>query len=290
MAERDPRVASDMPQAALDDGLPPDLLSLVRRYVAQPEPRPTALDSARLLALLVAEEQAIALASPPARGRARTAFRVARWRLRLLGPWFWIASVVLLLAGAALTRAVPASQTAMPLILLVPLTAVLSLAHAVRALSPGLRAVEESSPVGFVEVTSGLVLVLVGFDCALGAVATLLLALLHWAPFATLLAAWLGPLLLLAGISLPIALRWGALPAAAVGAGPWFALVGVASVRSPALYARLFTLSPDGAWLALHLGAAVVGSLLLLLVFLRGQTWAPLLGAHGTAGGVSIHA
>jgi len=162
-----------VPQAALDDDLPLELLPLVARYVAQPEARPTPQDSARLLARLVAEEHALALAGPAARGRARTALRVARWRLRLLGPWFWIASVVLLLAGTALTHVVPSTQAAMPLILLLPLTAVLSLAHVVRTLSPGLRAVEASSPLGFVEVTSGLVLVLVGFDCALGVAATL---------------------------------------------------------------------------------------------------------------------
>jgi len=287
VAEKDPWLGSGVPQAALDDDLPLELLPLVARYVAQPEARPTPQDSARLLARLVAEEHALALAGPAARGRARTALRVARWRLRLLGPWFWIASVVLLLAGTALTHVVPSTQAAMPLILLLPLTAVLSLAHVVRTLSPGLRAVEASSPLGFVEVTSGLVLVLVGFDCALGVAATLVLAVLHWAPFATLLAAWLGPLLLITGISLPIALRWGALPAAAIGGGPWLVLAGAASLQRHIVYAGLFTLSPDALWLALHLGAAAAGCLLLALVFLRGQNWTSLDGAYGLAGGAT---
>ena len=194
------------------------------------------------------------------------------WRMHLLGRWFWVAGVVLMALGALLTPALRVGG-ATPLILLAPLTAVLSLAHAVRTSSGGLRGVEASCPIGFVEVTTGLVLAIVGFDCLLGVMATAGLALLRWAPFVALLAAWLGPLLLLAGISLPIALRWGAIPAAIIGGGPWLMLAAVARLQPDGAYARAFAVPQDGLSLGLHLAAAALGSLLLALLLVRGSAW-----------------
>ena len=256
--------------SAPDDDLPPELRAVALRYAAQPVPCPTPAATARLLARLLAEEPSVALAAPRQPWPVAQALRVARWRARLLGPWFWIASVLLLGAGAVLTPFVP-TYRALPLILLAPLTAVLSIAHAARTSSGGLRAVEASAPVGFVEVTAGLVLAIVGFDCVLGAAATLALALLRWAPFVTLLLAWLGPLLLLAGLSLPIALRWGAIPAATIGGAPWLMLAGIAALQPRGAYALAVTMPQDSLSLALHVLATAVGAALLALLLLRGQ-------------------
>ncbi len=275
MDERDPQGAQASGRLAGDDDLPPELRAVALRYAARPVPRPTPEQTARLLARLLAEEPSAARAAFPRRGRVLPALRVARWRVRLLGPWFWVASVLLLAGGAAITLFQHGSNAALPLVLLAPLTAVLGIAHAVRTSSGGLRAVEASVPVGVVEVTAGLVLAIVGFDCALGVAATVGLALIHWAPFVALLSAWLGPLLLLAGVSLPIALRWGTVPAVVVGAGPWLALALAAALAPGSVCATFFIVPRDAASELAHAGAAA-GGLLLLLVLLRGGTWRTL--------------
>ena len=276
MDERDRQGIYPPRHTASDDELPPELRTVALRYAAQPVPRPTPDDTARLMARLLAEEPGAALATLPGHGHVLPTLRVARWRLRLLGPWFWVASVVLLLCGAALTPFLHGRDAALPFVLLAPLTTVLGLAHAVRTSSGGLRAVEASAPLGFVKVTTGLALAIVGFDCALGAAATLVLALLHWAPFVALLAAWLGPLLLLGGISLPVALRWGAVPAAVVGGGPWLLLAALARLQPEGAYAQAFALPQDAPSLIAHLGAALLGCALLALVFVRGASWPAL--------------
>lgn len=276
MDERNVRENGLSRHPAPDDEMPAELRAVAARYAAQPVPRPTPEQTARLLARLLAEEPSAARMAFPRRGRVGPALRVARWRVRLLGPWFWVASVLLLAGGAAITLFQHGGGVALPLVLVAPLTAVLGLAHAARTSSGGLRAVEASAPVGFVEVTAGLALAVVGFDCALGLAATLILALLRWAPFVALLAAWLGPLLLLSGISLPIALRWGTVPAAVVGAGPWLALALAAALAPGSVCATFFIVPQDAASELAHAGAAAGGGLLLLLVLLRGGAWRTL--------------
>lgn len=259
-----------------NDHLPPDLDAIARRYAAQPVPRPTPADTAQLVARLLAEEPRVALTTSTRRGRIMPALRVARWRLRLLGPWFWVAGVLLLALGAALTPRMGRAGVALPLVAFIPLTAVLGLAHALRTLSSGLRAVEASAPIGFVAVTTGLALAIVACDGALGVLATALVALARWAPFAQLLAAWLGPLLLLAGISLPVALRWGTVPAILIGAGPWLALTLVAALQPAGLGASVFAMPQDAASLLAHIAAAALGAGLLLLTLVHGETWRAL--------------
>lgn len=254
--------------------LPPELAQVAELYRALPVPRPSAADTARVLSRLLAEAPAT---SAPAGGRRRVpaALRVARWRVRLLGAQFWVASVGLLLLGAAWSESAHATSGAAPLILMAPLTAVLGLAHAMRTSSRGLRAVEASCPIGFAEVAAGLGLAIVAFDCALGVMATAVLALAHWAPFGLLLAAWIGPLFLLAGISLPVALRWGAAPAALVGGGPWLLLAALARMRP----VGVFAMPTGGLSLLVHLLAAAAG-LLLLVHALLGHAPAAV-RAHG---------
>ncbi len=261
-----------------DDALPPELQAVVRFYAAQPVPRPTPDDTARLMAWLMVEARGIARVAPAPTRRASliAALRVARWRLRLLGPWFWIASVVLLSLLALIPPYVSRANVALPLIVLLPLTAVLSVAHALRASSIGLREVEAAAPIDVVTVTAGLALAIVAYDIALGVSATALLALTHWAPFAALLLTWLGPLLCLTSVSLPVALRWGTAPAIALGTGPWAALAFGALVQPHGFWGELFVLPYDTLSILAHGMAALVGGGALLLTFVRGATWRSL--------------
>ncbi len=258
-----------------DEEHPPYLREVTGRYTRRPVPRPTPEDTDRLVARLLAEEPSArataAEASAPWRRRRFRIVRIACWRMRLLGPSFWIAGIVLLALAGASAFPLHASGAASwpPLVLVVPLTAVLGLAHALRAPHRGLREVEASTPVVAAEALTGLALAIIGFDCLLGLVGTTGLAIAGWAPFAALLAAWLGPLLLLTGISLPIALRWGACPAALIGGVPWLLLVATATFRPTGI----FLLPQDTVALTLHLLAAVFGALLLLLTFMHGPAW-----------------
>ena len=70
-----------------------------------------------------------------------------------------------------------------------------------------------------------------------------------------------------------VALRWGVIPAAIIGGGPWL-LLALASFLNPAgALAQVFALPLDFLSLTLHLVAAIVGGLILIFL-LRGSTWA----------------
>lgn len=269
----------DEPEAAL----PPDLRAVARRYARQLAPRPTASDTARLVARLLAEESTTGVArdaatAEGARRRWARALRVAGWRVRLLGPAFWVASV-LLIAGAVLgvDRLAAHAPAWSALVLLAPLTAALGICHALRTPHRGLREVEASTAVGTPEALAGLVLAIVGCDCALGGLATLALALASVAPFVALLATWLGPLLLLSGVSLAVALRWGAGPAALVGGGPWVLLAAASRLEPVGIFAP----PGDALAFALRLVAAALGGALVFLALLRGPAWPPPVPGRG---------
>ncbi|EFH85167.1 hypothetical protein [Ktedonobacter racemifer] len=256
------------------DELPPDLQTVVNSYAAQPVPRPSSTETARLIHTLLTE--AAFQAQDTHKEGTPHLWRIAvltRWRVYLLGPWFWMASVLLLLAGIGLSRSLSVSDLITLLILLLPLAAVFGLTHALHAPSAGLRAVEASCPVTFVQTSMSLGLVLLVFDSLLGLVATLGFALAHFAPFWNLLLAWLAPLLLLTAISLPIALLCNVRLAALIGGLPWMllGLLALAEQNGPGIVKPFFSLPQDTLSLASHLATIALG-LLLLIVF---TTFAP---------------
>lgn len=251
------------------DELPLDLQAVARSYVAQPVPRPSSAETAHLIHALLTEAafQAQDMHSEENDHLWHSPV-LARWRVYLLGPWFWIASVLLLLAGILLARSLTVSDLITLLILLLPLTAVLGLAHALRTPSAGLRAVEASCPVNFVQTSMGLGLALLAFDSLLGLVATLGFTLAHWAPFWNLVLAWLAPLLLLTAISLPIALLRNVRLAALVGGLPWLllGLLALAEQNGQSVAKALFSLPQDTLSFSYHL--VTIGLSLLLLIAL----------------------
>jgi hypothetical protein len=271
MSMSDPNAPQPL-RADEDASLPAPLRRLARRYAAQPAYPPAPEQTSRLVSRLLALDAPVRPPAAPTPGGAARSVRLARWRLRLLGPAFWLASLVLLALGAAgaaplhlLTPLSPGTA----LILLAPLTVVLGLAHAFDGAPPGLRAVEGVCPVRPLEALTGLVLAIIGFDCLFGTLATGAVALAGWAPFAALLVAWLAPLLVLAGVTLPLALRWGPGPATLLAAGPWLLLVAFAQ-RQPLGALALPTDAPS---LVGHLIAGLVGGLVLLLALGHGPAW-----------------
>lgn len=263
--------------ASQEESLPEALRSVAQWYASQPRPQPSPEANRRLLARLMQEEVTVMRASFQAHSSILQTLRMTRWQLHLLGPWFWITGVLLLLLGIVAAPALPREAAISLLIYVLPLTAILSLVYALRRVVPGLRDIEVSSPTGFVEMMAGLVLALVCFDGLLGVLATGALALAQWASFSTVLTDWLGPLLLLVAISFPVALRWGTLPAMLIGGGSWLVLIVIASGLPELLPAHFLTGTQTGFSLAFHLLAAGIGGAALLLLFLRGLSWQRLL-------------
>jgi len=258
------------------DELPLELQAAARSYAAQPVPRPSSADTAQLMHYLLAE--AAFQAQDTHFERTNHLWHIpvlARWRVYLLGPWFWIAGVLLLLAGILLARSITVSDLITLLILLLPLTAVLGLTHALRSPAAGLRAIEASCPVNSAQTSVSLGLVILAFDVLLGLVATLGFTLAHWAPFWNLLLAWLAPLLLLTAISLPIALLRNVRLAALVGGLPWLLLGLLALVEQNGqnITRLFFSLPQDTLSLSYHLATILLSLLLLIVLFTSAPKW-----------------
>ena len=258
------------------DELSSDLQAVASRYAAQPVPHPSSAETAQLLHTLLTEAAfQMQDTQDERKDHLWHILVLARWRVYLLGRWFWIIGVALLLAGILLARSLTISDLITILILLLPLASVLSLAYALRIPSVGLRAVEASCPVNFVQTGVGLGLALLAFDSLLGLAATLGFALANWAPFWNLLLAWLAPLLLLTAISLPIALLRNVRLAALIGGLPWLllGLLALAEQNGPGVTRVLFSLPQDALSLSYHLVTISLGLLLLTALFLGAPKW-----------------
>ena len=267
--------SSNRPSSQSDE-LPLDLQAVARRYAAQPVPRPSSADTAQLKHYLLTEAAFQAQDTHFEGNHHLWHIPVlARWRVYLIGPWFWIAGILLLLAGVLLAQYITVANLITLLILLLPLTAVLGLTHALRTPSAGLHAVEASCPVNSVQTSISLGLAILAFDSLLGLVATLGFALASWAPFWNLLLAWLAPLLLLTAISLPIALLRNVRLAALVGGLPWLllGLLALAEQNGPGVARLFFSLPQDTLSFASHLAAIALSLLLLIALFTSAPRW-----------------
>jgi hypothetical protein len=258
------------------DELTPDLQAVARSYRAQPVPHPSSAETAQLLHTLLTKAAFQAQEMRDERNDHLWHILVlARWRVYLLGRWFWIIGVVFLLVGILLARLLTVPDLITLLILLLPLASVLSLAYGLRTLSAGLRAVEASCPANFVQTGMGMGLALLAFDSLLGLAATLGFALANWAPFWNLLLAWLTPLLLLTAISLPIALLRSVRLAALIGGVPWLllGLLALTEQHEPGVTNVLFSLPQDTFSLSCHLVTISLSLLLLTVLFLSAPKW-----------------
>lgn len=256
-----------------DEHLSKELGQVAQWYVTRPVPESPPDLAQRLMTRLQAEASSATRVSPRDTQPIDQTLRMIRWQLTLLGPWFWITGSVLLILGVGTAPFLPQNAAITLLIYMLPLTTVLSAIYALRRVRPGLRDLEKSSPMGFVEMMAGVILALVCFNVVLGLFATIALSLVHWAAFGTLLASWLAPLLLLVASSFPVALRWGTGPAMMVGGVPWLLLILGAFARSGALSASFLLATQPGWLLALQLCAASLGIAVLAGLFLRGSTW-----------------
>ena len=272
-----------------EEALPADLQAVVDTYLGQPVPRPSANATTHLLQRLLVEAEYVRqqeqIQQPQ---RLWQTLALARWRLYLSGSWLWITAVLffLLLIGLSyrfftvLPAGTPPSSSSIHtltlwLILLLPLNAVLSLAYMLRTHSAGLRQIEASCPVNFVQTALGMGMAVLAFDILLGLIATVFLALAHFAPFWNLLLAWLAPLLLLSVLSLPLALLCGVRLAALVGGLPWL-LLGLGTLVEQSAgdgTGWLFTLPQDTFALSTHLAVIALSLVLIIMLFFSAPKW-----------------
>lgn len=260
------------------ENLSAELQAIAHVYVDQPVPRPSSEATAHLMQRLLTEmtltEQTRHIQQPD---RLWQTLALARWRMYLLGPTFWIVGMLFILfAGGLIAYSqARASNSIAFLVLLLPLTAVLSLAYALRTHSAGLRAIEASCPVNFVQTALGLALAILAFDILFGLASTLFFALMSFAPFWNLLLAWLAPLLLFSAISLPLALLRGVRLAALVGGLPWLFL-GVGALteqNAPGWSSWFFSLPQDTLALSSHLVVIVFSLFFLTALLLSAPKW-----------------
>ncbi|GHO63441.1 hypothetical protein KSC_023330 [Ktedonobacter sp. SOSP1-52] len=256
-----------------NDSLPETLQHIAHFYAAQPVPHPSAQATQNIMDRLLREETARMRTTLHWHSSPWQILRIARWQMVLLGPVFWILGVLLFAMCFLIAPFLRGQDIANLLIILLPFAPLVGIIHALRTLALRTHEVEASCATNIIEITAALALAIVGFDILLGMIATVALALLNFAPFVALLLTWLGPLLLLTGISLPVALRWGTLPALLIAGVPWLLLVTAAYMsQSPALD-HVSLVSQNTTHLAFCGLCALIGLLLLLLLFLRGSNW-----------------
>jgi hypothetical protein len=260
------------------ENLPADLQAIADTYASQPVPRPSSDANARLMQRLLTEaayvNQERQIQEPD---RLWQTLALVRWRVYLLGPLFWISGMLLILFGGLLSSHshVLASHSITLLVLLLPLTVVLGLAYALRTPSEGLRAIEASCPVNFVQTALGLGLAILAFDILLGLVATVIFSMMSFVPFWNLLLAWLAPLLLLSAISLPLALLRGVRLAALVGGLPWL-LLGISALaeqNAKSWTGWLFSAPQGTLALSSHLAMIVFSLIVLGILLLSAPRW-----------------
>ncbi|GHO99800.1 hypothetical protein KSF_098480 [Reticulibacter mediterranei] len=268
----DTSLTSEIRQQEID-ALPAELQPIAHLYAMQPVPRPDAGAAQRLMERLLHEESAAEHANMSWRSSSLQILRVSRWQMLLLGPSFWVSSTLLLVATFLLLPVFGGEVLANLLIVLLPLTAILSVIRAVQKLSLRVHEIEASCPMNIVETTAALVLAIVFLNILLGLITTLALALTNWVPFVALLSTWLGPLLLLVSLSLPVALRWGTLPAFLIGGGPWLYLIVTSLVSQLMENGHVSLVNHNSTQFTLSWLSALLGLGLLLLWFLRGSNW-----------------
>jgi hypothetical protein len=197
---------------------------------------------------------------------------IVRAQVNILRLSFWIASIAITLVGILAVIASSGPNQAIPLYALGPLLACLSTMTAFRAADLQVMEFELVCPPSVLQLTIARLVLVLSYDIALG----LLLSLLFWmigsGDVLTLTLAWLMPLLLVAGLTLLLSLRWGIRTAAALAYGGWLILLILnITARSEGHPAPL--LSTEGIVLAGLVGLA----LLLIAAFSLRATTARLL-------------
>ena len=225
-------------EALREQGVAPEelanLVPAVHRLSEWQAPRPSPADTQRLLVQLA---RALPALSPVRRAiRAhrqrqgagvRWLLATARIQVSLFGPAFWLVSalVTLLGAGVVLSKVLP--DQGLLLRASGPFLAYLGTSIAFRGTTARALECELVCPPSAVQLALARLVVVLGYDVALGLALSLALWVGGTEQVAALMLSWFMPLLLVAGLALVLSLRLSIQVAASLAYGGWLAALAM---------------------------------------------------------------
>jgi hypothetical protein len=274
-AQDSARVIRALQELELSEGERADLLPIALR-LAQPEP----LTSSAAATQRLADQLAQRLFSPSPVRQAIRAHRaregtmgallgLARAQISMLHPLFWVLSAGIVAVGAvSLSSDVPLNQ-ALFLQSLGPLLAFLGAWLAFRGMGLRVLECEMACPPSLVEMTLARLVIVLGYDLALGLAMSWVVSAHTRLGLALVLAHWLMPLLLVIGVALALSewltIAWSATLAYAA----WLSLVAMQMATQPN-GAQMWSTSTMA-----EVVLGIVGVILLALTLVRMRDVAP---------------
>lgn len=229
--EQPEQLAAALGELDVPEGEQADLLPALERLAEWQAPEPAPSETRLLLSRLLAEL--------PGRSAVRQAIRehqenrvavllsIARAQVSLFGLGFWLVSALITLIGAGVVLGNLVHNQALALRVIGPLLAYLGTIVAfrgVRARTLELELVCLPSPL---QLALARLLVVLGYDVALGFAFSLLLWAGGTGQVLTLTLSWTMPLFLIAGLALLLSLRLSVQSAASLSYAVWIAAVAV---------------------------------------------------------------
>jgi hypothetical protein len=206
-------------------------------------PRPSPADTQRLLVQLATALPALSPVRQAIRAHRQRQGAGVRWLLAtariqvsLFGPAFWLVSalVTLLGAGVVLSKVLP--DQGLLLRASGPFLAYLGTSIAFRGRTARALECELVCPPSAVQLALARLVVVLGYDVALGLALSLALWVGGTEQVAALMLSWFMPLLLVAGLALVLSLRLSIQVAASLAYGGWLAALAMdANVNLPLL-------------------------------------------------------
>ena len=234
-------------EALREQGVAPEelanLVPAVHRLSEWQAPRPSPADTQRLLVQLARALPALSPVRQAIRAHRQRQGAGVRWLLAtariqvsLFGPAFWLVSalVTLLGAGVVLSKVLP--DQGLLLRASGPFLAYLGTSIAFRGTTARALECELVCPPSAVQLALARLVVVLGYDVALGLALSLALWVGGTEQVAALMLSWFMPLLLVAGLALVLSLRLSIQVAASLAYGGWLAALAMdANVNLPLL-------------------------------------------------------
>jgi len=234
-------------EALREQGVAPEelanLVPAVHRLSEWQAPWPSSADTQRLLVQLATALPALSPVRQAIRAHRQRQGAGVRWLLAtariqvsLFGPAFWLVSalVTLLGAGVVLSKVLP--DQGLLLRASGPFLAYLGTSIAFRGTTARALECELVCPPSPVQLALARLVVVLGYDVALGLALSLALWVGGTEQVAALMLSWFMPLLLVAGLALALSLRLSIQVAASLAYGGWLAALAMdANVNLPLL-------------------------------------------------------
>ncbi len=234
-------------EALREQGVAPEelanLVPAVHRLSEWQAPRPSPADTQRLLVRLATALPALSPVRQAIRAHRQRQGAGVRWLLAtariqvsLFGPAFWLVSalVTLLGAGVVLSKVLP--DQGLLLRASGPFLAYLGTSIAFRGTTARALECELVCPPSPLQLALARLVVVLGYDVALGLALSLALWVGGTEQVAALMLSWFMPLLLVAGLALALSLRLSIQVAASLAYGGWLAALAMdANVNLPLL-------------------------------------------------------